>query len=282
MIYKKYAVYGQVGHNQTTKYMNKLLIIFLLISNLSLAQTDNIFLTDFLLEDEIKAENVLDKFVEYDFSAIWTKTDNTFVYGIIGTEHQRIRIKFISIKKNPNNQNEYIVHGKSKVKETICVFQGTITISEIKELKRLNYGIDNEYEDKGIKAQGIIIANYEFRENTEQKHSGTFTGQLFSKWYLDSKGLINYDDIQSFADSYSNNAFIGIWKSYITDHEKLCNWSDYRVPNANKDFDIGAGEFNVAEKYWSKGWLDIALKNQMPNPAIQRNKSTQEPEKWWK
>jgi len=267
--------------NQTPRYMNKLLTIFLLISNLSLAQTDNEFLTEFLLEDELKTENTLDKFVEYDFSAIWTKTDNQFVYGIIGTDHQRIRIKLISVEKSTNNPNEYIVFGKSKVKETVCDFEGTIKITQIKELKTLNYGIDNEYEDKGIKAQGIVIANYEFKEKKEQTHSGTFTGQLYSKWYLDSKDQVNYDDIQSFADSYLNNAFIGIWKSYNTDHEKLCNWADYRVPNANKDFDIGAGEFSVAEKYWSKGWFDIALKNQMPNPAIQQNQNTKELANWW-
>ncbi|WP_430812985.1 MULTISPECIES: hypothetical protein [unclassified Carboxylicivirga] len=261
--------------------MNKLLIIFLLISNLLHAQTDNKFLADFLLGNELKAENTLDKFSEYDFSNIWTKTDNQFVYGIIGTEHQRIRIKLISVEKNSLKPNEYIVLGKSKVKETICDFQGIIEISEIKELKMLNYGVDNEYEDIGIKAQGIIIASYEFRENKEQKHSGTFTGQLLSKWYLDSKDSINYDNIESFADSYSNNAFIGIWKSYNTEHEKLCNWADYRVPGANEDFDIGAGEFCVAEKYWSKGWLDIALINQVPNHAIKRSEKTQDIKNWW-
>ena len=36
--------------------------------------------------------------------------------------------------------------------------------------------------------------------------------------------------------------------------EKICNWADYRVPNANKDFDVGVGEFGVSEKYLSKGW----------------------------
>nr|WP_321452589.1 hypothetical protein [uncultured Carboxylicivirga sp.] len=262
--------------------MNKLLIIFLFFSNLSFAQTKDAFLTEFLLEDELNTENVLDKYVEYDFSAIWTKTDNQFVYGIIGYEHQRIRIKLISVEKNPNNPNEYLVRGKSMVKETICDFQGTIKLSQINELIKLNYGIDNEYEDKGIEAQGIIIANYEFQENKEQAHSGTFTGQLFSKWYLDSKGQITYDDIQSFTDSYSNNAFIGIWKSYNSDYEKLCNWADYRVPNANKDFDVGVGEFYVSEKYWNKGWLDFPLKNQIPNEAIKRSENTKETKEWWK
>ena len=63
--------------------------------------------------------------------------------------------------------------------------------------------------------------------------------------------------------------------------KKICNWADYRVPNSNQDFDIGAGEFSVSEKYWDKGWLDIALKNQVPNHAIKKNKVKGKTKEWW-
>ena len=222
------------------------------------------------------------RYLEYNFSALWTKTDNELVYGIIGDEHQRIRIKLISIKRNQENPKEYFVVGKSCVKETICDFEGIVRISEIKTVKNLHFGVDNEYEKKGIKSQGILIATYEFKEDKEQAHSGIFSGQLYSKWYLDSRNEIKYDDIQSISDGYLNNAFLGIWKSYSTSREKICRWADYRVPYANQDFDVGAGEFSVSEKYWDKGWLDIALKNQMPNGAIKRNENpNKNDKKWW-
>ena len=261
--------------------MKFLIWTFLLFTNISIAQSDKQFVSDFLLEDELKSGNLLNEYEQYDFSNVWNKTSNEVIFGIIGGDHQRIRIKLLSINKNAEKPNEYHVYGKSMVKETVCDFFGTITIKKIKEVKELHFGIDDGYKNKGIKKQGILIAEYSFDENAQQKHSGIFKGNLYSKWYLNKNDKMQYDDIQSISDSYTNNAFIGIWKSYSNGKEKICNWADWRVPNANQDFDIGAGEFSVSEKYWNKGWIDIVLKNQVPNGAIVREKSNKKMKAWW-
>ncbi len=274
----KRCVYKQVGNKRKMKHTT---IILLFLSNFLFAQTDKKFLNDFMLGSELKQENVLDKYIQFDFSNIWLKTENSEVYGIIGDEHQRIRIKLLIAKKNQENPYEYLISGKSNVKETICDFQGTISLIDIYEVNELHFGVDDEYADKGIKSQGVLIADYEFKENMEQNHIGTFKGKLYTKWYLNSKNQIEYDNIEFFSDGYFNNAFVGIWESYSNGNRKICNWADYRVPNANKDFDIGVGEFNVSEKYWNKGWLDIALKNQAPNHAIKRNKVKGKSKEWW-
>ncbi len=249
------------------KKMKLLIWTLLLFTNITIAQSNEKFLTDFMFESELKPENVLGNYNHFDFSEIWTQSENNNVLGIIGKEHQRIKIKLISVKKDNVNPNEYFVFGKSCVKGTICDFNGKITLTEIKEVKEFQFGVDDEYSDKGIKSQGILIANYEFTENSEQKHSGIFKGQLYSKWYLNSKNQIEYDNIKLYSDSYSNNAFIGIWKSNTTDKEKLCNWADFRVPLANQGFDIGAGEFSPSKKYYNKGWSDY---------------KPMETELWWK
>ena len=249
------------------KKMKLLIWTLLLFTNITIAQSNEKFLTDFMFESELKPKNVLVDYNGFDFSEIWTQTENNNVLGIIGKEHQRIKIKLISIKKDQTNPNEYFVFGKSCVKGIICDFTGKINLTEIKEVKELHFGVDDEYSEKGIKSQGVLIANYEFIENQEQKHSGIFKGQLYSKWYLTSENKIEYDNIESIADGYTNNAFIGIWKSNTTDKEKICNWADFRVPNANRDFDIGAGEFSPSEKYFNKGWSDY-------KPI--------ETEQWWK
>lgn len=258
--------------------MKLLIWTLLLFTNISIAQSDEKFLTDFLLDNELKTDNVLDKFNSFDFSNIWTKTDNTSVFGIIGKEHQRIKIKLISIKKDRTNSNKYFVFGKSCVKGTICDFNGKITLTEIKEVKELHFGIDDEYSEKAIKSQGVLIANYELIENKEQKHSGIFKGKLYSKWLLNSKNQIEYDDIEFFADGYTNNAFIGIWKSNSTKKEKICNWADFRVPKANRDFDIGAGEFSPSEKYYEKGWGNYSKAWFYGNEIAK----TEELNEWWK
>ena len=227
---------------------------FILLTNISIAQSSNKFLSDFLQGDELKPKNALHEYNQFDFSKIWTITKNYNVLGIIGKEHQRLRIKLISIEKNQNDPDEYFVSGKSYVKGTICDFSGTIRLTEIKEVKELHFGVDNEYADKGIKSQGILIGDYEFKENREQSHSGIFKGKVYSKWYLNSENQIEYDNIKFYSDGYMNNAFVGIWESYLTGKEKICNWADYRVPNTNPDFDIGVGEFSPSKKYYDKGW----------------------------
>ena len=232
----------------------RLFILFLFLTSISFGQTSNRFDRNFDFKNEIKKDNLIDSLNTFDFSNIWTKTKNSLIRGIIGEDHQRIKIKLISVTKDTNNSNQYLVTGKSSVKGTICDFSGIITIVNVNEIKELHFGVDDYYADKGIKKQGVLIANYEFKENSEQKYSGVFKGELFSKWYLNSENQIIYDDIESNSDGYMNNAFIGVWKSYKTQKEKKCNWADYRIPNTNQDFDIGAGEFSPSEKYLDKGW----------------------------
>ncbi len=258
--------------------MNRIICILLLLTNISFAQTNEEFLVDFLLEDELNTKNVLDNYKGFDFSNLWIQTENHIIVGIIGANHQRIKMKLTSIEKSSTIPNEYFVSGKSCVKGTICDFGGKIKLTEIKEAKKLNFGVDDEYKDKGIKSQGLLIADYEFKENPNQKHGGIFKGQLFSKWYLNSDNQIKYDDIQSISDGYMNNAFIGIWKGYSTDIEKICNWADFRVPKANQDFDVGAGEFSPDEKYYEKGWENYQ-KAWLHGDKEAQNEELKE---WWK
>lgn len=231
--------------------MRCLFWLFLFIANAALGQTeDEKFLNDFLLGIELKSENTLSSYLQHDFSVLWSQTPNHRIVGIIGEDHQRIKIKLTSIQKAPSQSHKYIVTGKSCVKGTICKFTGTITIEEVREVKEL----DLDYSSADVQSHGLIVATYEFKENAKQQHSGVFKGTLYSKWLVDATNELKYDDVLSMADGYSNNAFVGIWKSYTSGKEKISNWADGRVPKANKDFDIGTGEFGPSEKYYNKGW----------------------------
>ncbi len=236
------------------------------------------FLSVFLLENKLIEKNVIKKYNSFDFSPIWTKTKNNVVYGIIGKDNERLKIKLISIRKSSNNPNEYIIFGKSKVKENICDFTGKINLKKIQEVKELRYGVDEMYKGKGIKSQGLIIAEYSFSENNEQSHSGVFTGKLYSKWYLDKNNQIQYDNIENISDSYSNNAFIGIWKMYRSNLKKKSNWGDYRVPHPTSDFDIGAGELSPNKKYYNNGWESHSRAYVYGDKEAKK----EELKKWWK
>jgi len=233
--------------------MKYLIIIFLLVSSGLVAQKDDVFFSDFLLEDVMNKENVAVKYLTEDFSELWTQTKNHQIKGMIGINHQRIRIALTSISKSTNTPGEYKVVGKSKVKTNICEFTGIIRIDSVLEVSQMHYGVDNMYMDSSIVAQGIVFASYEFNESREQSH-GTFNGKLMTKWYLNSKGEMKYDNIQSISDGYMNNAYVGTWTQYGSDKSNVCNWADYRIPHSPQDFDIGAGEFSPSEKYYEFGW----------------------------
>lgn len=231
----------------------RILIIFFLFTYKSSGQ-EILCRTNIIGQEYLKENNEIDKYAKYDFSSLWLKTENQFVYGIIGEEYQRILIKFIFIEKDLNDKNEYLVYGKSNVKGNICDFVGKINIIKVQELKSQKLGVDDEYKNAGIKNQGLLTAKYEFFENKNINHSGEFRGTLQTEWYLDNNDIINYNDIDLNSDGYFNNAFVGIWKKYNSSLEKTCNWGDYRVPNSNCDFDIGAGELSIADKYLKNGW----------------------------
>ncbi len=218
--------------------------------------------TDIMNGEKIIQKNQQPTFITHDFSKLWLKTESIFVYGVIGDDNQRILIKILKVEKDSKNPNVYLVKGKSTVKGNICEFNGKITIARIQESIRSFFGVDNE--SKGLsKTQGLLTAKYEFFEVKNQTHSGVFRGELKTKWYLDRGNKIQYDDINKHSDGYFNNAFVGTWEMYDSNLIKKCNWGDFRVPNIDCDFDIGTAEFNVSEKYWNKGWLDIALKNKI-------------------
>lgn len=261
------------------KYKILLLVFFFSIHSFS----QDLCKTDIMNGEKLLQTNEVENFSKYDFSELWLQTDNNLVYGILGDDFQRIQIKLISISKNINNPNEYFVYGKSKVKENICEFVGKITILKIQESKREHFGVDDEHKNSGIKTQGLLTAKYEFFENKLQSHSGYFTGNLETKWFLDKENKIQYDNINSHSDGYFNNAFVGSWKMYNSKIEKKCHWGDFRVPSVDCSFDIGAAEFSVAEKYHKKGWIDIALKGKIRSLDIieAKSKITEVAKNWW-
>ena len=217
-----------------------------------------------------------DSLEKYDLSTLWTHSDNSIVYGYIGDNYQRIRIKIISATKDKNNSN-YNIIGKSMVKTNICQFSGTIKITNSRTFKNMHWGVDDEFKNKGIKKQGILIAEYHFTEDSTQTHSGTFDGIISTSWYIDKSGQLKYDDIEKNSDSYCNNQFVGTWKGYKMTTKRMCNWGDYRIPFSG-DLDIGEGEFSPADKYLQNGWQRIRDAYTSNNEQARQLEEKQ----WWK
>ena len=215
--------------------------------------------------------------IKCDFSPLFTQTDNSVVYGFIGDNYQRIRIKFISVKKDLVLPYTYSVYGKSMVKNNICDFRGTFTILNIRRYKKMTYGVDDEFKNKGIKGRFVILGNYTLFENKDKNYPGAFKGVFKTAFYMDKNDRACYDDINMATDGYTNNQFVGQWAAFNSNMAKRYNWGDYRVPDS-PGLDIGAGEFSPADKYLKYGWQSI--RDRM---ISQNGKNAQQAEeaKWW-
>jgi len=202
---------------------------------------------------ELKPENFLSKYVEYDFSKLLNPKSE--ILGFIGSEYRRIKVSFNSIRKSKTTPNLYFVTGETTVNKNTCDFEGTIIIEQVREFENMHYGVDEMYIDAGMKAQGLIISRYLLSENPQQKHVGIFDGIMTLWWYLDKNNEIQYDDLNTQSDSYKNNQYIGNWTEYGKSNGRLCNWGESRIPFSG-DLDIGAGEFFVNPDYRKNGWED--------------------------
>lgn len=230
--------------------MRKLLFLLLIVlPQIIAAQTSNAIPKAILGEYKlIPAES--DKFILSDFSRLWIDTSNIhIILGIIGKEHQRIKVKFLTVRKNENNPLIYNVTGKTSVMGNVCDFTGTIQISKLYFLES-DSNITNEYSSK---YKGLVVADYHLKEDSTQFHVGIFKGVTCSRWESADMKIIELanDTTNSY---FMNNSFVGTWSSYSGKDTRLCNWGIFRVPEANQDFDDGTGKFSPAEKYHKFGW----------------------------
>ncbi|WP_199200195.1 hypothetical protein [Adhaeribacter arboris] len=193
--------------------------------------------------------------------------------GYIGDNYQRFYIHFTSVKKNPENPLQYFLSGKTRVKNNICDFKGTITIVSAK-LRKGNSQLANR--------QGFAIGKYKFYENSQLPATGFLEGKVTTNFYLDKRQKMVYDDLESFSDNFANNQFQGTWTSYKTRVTKKCNWGDYRIPASN-DLDMGVAEFMVHQKYRKNGWENyLNAWNGEANLPATKIARQEENAKWWK
>lgn len=197
-------------------------------------------------------------------------TIDTEPLGFIGDNYQRFYIHYTSVVKDKANPYKYLIKGKTKVKDNICSFSGTITI--------IKADLFNESDDQQYR-EGAVTCSVILNEDNSQTGSGEIIGTLITNWCLDKQGRIYYDSINSEADGFNNNQCEADWTSYKTHKSKKCNWGDFRIP-ASGDLDTGAGEFYVNEKYLNNGWGNYMMSLQNGKPGY-AEAVAEENKKWW-
>ncbi len=213
-----------------------------------------------------------DSFLAEDREGTKEKMRRAEPLGFIGSDYQRFYIHFLSMKRPAGNKYRYTISGKTRVRETIRPFSGTVTVKQAALKKVMEYG---NYK------QGVATCAVDLLEDPKQSSTGSIKGTLLLGFVIDNKGVFRYDALQFYADGFSNNTFKGNWTSYKTGAVKKCNWGDYRIPESG-DLDVGAGEFSPDSKYFDKGWkyyiLSLFGETETDVELGKRNEAAQ----WWK
>ena len=189
-----------------------------------------------------------------DISSMLSKPSFPYIGFIDIKIKRRLEINFLKIEKSTTNDSLYIAKGKTKVGKNVRLFEGDIKIKHVYFFAEHSRGADDDMVGK-IKSQGIIIADYYFREDKKLSATGVFEGKVLLRWYVNNKGVFLYDDIDEYSDDYRNNQFVGTWTSYKTGVKKVANWGICRIP-CSGDLDWGAAEFSPAPEYRKYGWED--------------------------
>lgn len=241
--------------------MYRVLFFFLLVvssQGLRAQQSDTILKTPV----DTLNDYIVNYLEYYDIGFLWEgSVSQDERLGFIGRDYERIQIHFNSIIQNYDNPFEYFVYGKSKVKDNICEFQGSLVILETSYVKDDNHpDIQTAY----------IAGDFAFFEDASCLHSGIFRGEFVSFIYIGEDGTLYYNDIDSEQGSFSNNLFTGDWFQYNSDLVQPCNWGDKRIPGAG-DLDIGLDSFNPSFRFLENGWKDYL-----------EEKESDEVDEWWK
>jgi hypothetical protein len=201
-----------------------------------------------------------------DFSSILSQDGKKYL-GYIDTAYQRLKVAIDEVKQV--SDTEYSIKGRTQVKSNICDFTGTITISDVRKLTNPSLGIDDSLKDS-IRMRGLFIADFTITEDKNSSGSGVFKGIMVSRWYINSRDELLYDDTEDYSDRYANNQYLGSWISYKTKAKKKCAWGHRRIPDSG-DLDWSAGVFGVNPKYLGNGWiseyLPELLKDTIPDNA---------------
>ena len=190
--------------------------------------------------------------------------------GYIGNNYQRFYIHLITVTKSKDNPYQYNIYGKTKVKDNICSFKGTITVTQAI--------LDKESDDPRYR-QGSVVCDVIFYEDRTENSSGIIKGKLTTGFYLDKSDQIHYDALMLIADGYYNNQCQATWTNYKTGKSKKCNWGDFRMPDSI-ELDQGAGDVSINEKYIKYGWENF-VKAYIGNQDESKKALAIENKKWW-
>ncbi|MBT9395632.1 hypothetical protein KLP40_20875 [Hymenobacter sp. NST-14] len=174
--------------------MKKFFSTIVLMGAITLPPESEQYRRQTLTSGYLKSTELSSQYAARSFAPIWLRSEPATVFGFIGDDYQRLRVKLLTVRPDAQQPGRYLVTGKSKVRDNIVGFEGTFQVLHVREYKQHPRAIDDE-PTIAVKA-GVVLAAYELREPVGQPGAGIFRGVLHASWYQDKAGKLYYNDLE--------------------------------------------------------------------------------------
>jgi len=195
-----------------------------LITGLSVTTRSNITQWKYRIYSEYPSRRIsVSSMRHYSFSQLLQMSFNNGYIADNNTNSQNLYMTFDQVSRR--NATEYEVSGFSQVRENVCNFNGTLKITEFRQLNSFSDAcVDASLED--ITNQGYLFGEFILTEDASQSGSGIFKGVFWIKWIVAGNELIleNHDCVGG-GTNYTNQ-FYGEWKSNLRQTSKQVGWSN--------------------------------------------------------
>lgn len=261
------------------KFKNKIMVISIFVAffNLNSEAADNItYEFNNYLKSKLDITGysnfAVDKFTEkYNLSQFLLNSQPQKIYGFIGFELERIKVKIDTAYKISPQKDKFYISGKTRVENNISIFTGELELIEIYDFK------------EKITSHELLIARFkaELKEKGTSKHTGKFIGDYY---IILSKVAEEIRFAKAIPQFIQNHTFIGNW---ISNDNKLnfpVIWGENYMLEELQDFYYGLTNGNnipdeLIEKHWKT--FNEAYISGIPKD-IQENALKIENEEWWK
>ncbi|KUG08729.1 hypothetical protein [Solirubrum puertoriconensis] len=195
---------------------------------------------------------------EHDLTKVWcvATAEGPVAYpnnGFFGAERYRIEMVFLEMHRDEQRPEVMYVRGKSRYKKIITPFEGTLTVSEIHNLKA-----DPEILIREGNPAYSVVGRFELREDPTTKGAGVYRGHFGLDFQLDTdESLLLVDSGEQLAARAAGTLFEGEWISNKTGSRKPILWGQDFTAIGNEileEFSVGMREVQINPRYAKLGW----------------------------
>lgn len=178
--------------------------------------------------------------------------------GFFGPAGYRLEMALTKVQREAGQPGIFRVQGKSRYKQVITPFSGSITITQLlnqptysaKEVAEGNTNQPNMY---------TAVGDFELREDASQRGAGVFRGKVALDFILNDDGTVQ-QQIQTMHTLTQGGGvkYAGTWTNSASGKVVPVVWVEnifaYQGPQVFRDFTVGERDVDFNPKYAKIGW----------------------------